>query len=78
MAMKRVTCGFILVILASVAAGMVPIETAETNPVPGLTRTQVLAVIDNVSGLRALDHIEKLCLHHRWFVSDGYDTAPPN
>lgn len=43
--------------------------------IPGLTSEQTAAIIDHVSGERALKHIRHLALHHRWFVSDGYNKA---
>jgi len=45
------------------------------TPLPGLTLDQIKAIINAVSGERALNHIRYLTLYHRWFVSDGYHKA---
>ncbi len=43
--------------------------------IPGLSEEQIKAIFDSASGMRAFNHIRQLCLHHRWFVSDGYHEA---
>ena len=48
---------------------------APVDPLPGMNMDRIHAVIDTASGLRALAHIRHLAMHHRWFVSDGYDRA---
>lgn len=48
---------------------------AESGPFPTLSLKQAQEIIDAASGERALHHIRRLTLHHRWFVSDGYLDA---
>jgi aminopeptidase YwaD len=47
----------------------------ERTPLPGLSLHQAQGIIDAASGDLALNHIRRLVLHHRWFVSDGYLDA---
>jgi aminopeptidase YwaD len=50
-------------------------ENAKHYPLPTLSFPQILSIIDQASGERALNDIRHLSLIHRWFNSDGYDEA---
>ncbi len=50
-------------------------QDSRPDPLPALGPGQVQAIIDRVSGERALNDVRRLSLLHRWFNSDGYDEA---
>jgi len=54
------------------AAGQTGVDS---RPLPGLSLKQAQAIIDASSGDPPLNHIRRLSLRHRWFVSDGYMEA---
>lgn len=63
-------------IILALYLSFIPYSAAqEKSLLPSLSSEQVKAIIDTASGERALNHIRQLCLHHRWFVSDGYHEA---
>jgi len=70
--MMRKTVGLILVCLFIASSGR---PQREEPTLPGLTSEQIMAIIDAASGERALNHIRRLTLLHRWFVSEGYHQA---
>jgi hypothetical protein len=70
--MLRKAVGLIAVCLFIASPGK---PQREEPTLPGLTSEQIMALIDSASGERALNHIRRLTLLHRWFVSEGYHQA---
>jgi len=64
-----------LVAIAGLSVLLQSGRAADRDVLPSLSLDQVRAIIDRASGERALDHIRRLSLIHRWFVSPGYDEA---
>lgn len=73
--MSKPTVVFSAMLLSIFLATAKPAAAQEVAPLPGLSLQEAEAIIDAASGDRALNHIRRLALYHRWFVSDGYLEA---